>query len=348
MANRGTDDKLSVFPIFLKVEDRFAVVVGDGPEAVAKARLLRESRIAIRLVSREPNDELAALVIQADLEHVPAHFSPELIEGAALVFAATGDEAADSAVVEAARARNIPVNAVDRPCLCDFYTPALVNRAPIAVAIGSEGTGPVLTQMIRARIETILPPSTGALARLGALYRVAVDRLVPRGLARRRFWRAFFDGEIARLVEGGEMPAARRAATRLLKNVSPEKGFVTLVAAGSGEADLLTLRAVRALQETDLVLHDSQFGKDIVSMGRRDAERVPFENSALTALAPALAGNFGEAKRAVVLAAGSSRQFAVLAAALEAAGVAFAIIPGVEGETSAPELFSSTKSGIAA
>ncbi len=142
MANRGIDDRLSVFPIFLKVEDRFAVVVGDGPEAVAKARLLRESRIAIRLVSREPNDELAALVIQADLEHVPAHFSPELIEGAALVFAATGDEAADSAVVEAARARNIPVNAVDRPCLCDFYTPALVNRAPIAVAIGSEGAGP--------------------------------------------------------------------------------------------------------------------------------------------------------------------------------------------------------------
>ncbi len=143
------------------------------------------------------------------------------------------------------------------------------------------------------------------------------------------------------------MPAARRAATRLLKNVSPEKGFVTLVAAGSGEADLLTLRAVRALQETDLVLHDERSSaRTSFPWAAAMRERVPFETSALTALAPALAANFGEAKRAVVLAAGSSRQFAVLAATLEAAGVAFSVIPGVEGETSAPT--RSVQSSIAA
>jgi uroporphyrin-III C-methyltransferase/precorrin-2 dehydrogenase/sirohydrochlorin ferrochelatase len=327
-----SDGKLSVFPVFLKVENRFAVVVGDGPEAVAKARLLRESRIAIRLVSREPNDELAALIIQADLEHVAANFSPELIEGAALVFAATGEEATDTAIVAAARARNIPVNAVDRPCLCDFYTPALVNRAPIAVAIGSEGAGPVLTQMIRSRIETILPRSTGPLARLGALYRVAVDRLVPRGVARRRFWRAFFDGEIAGLVERQDLPGARRAATRLLKNVAPETGFVWLVAAGSGEADLLTLRAVRVMQEADVVLHDERLSAEIVAMGRRDAQRIPFDPDApLTTLASQLAAHAGEARRAVVLAAGQHDGFEALAAALAAAGIRFAVVPAAAG-----------------
>jgi uroporphyrin-III C-methyltransferase / precorrin-2 dehydrogenase / sirohydrochlorin ferrochelatase len=331
------DDKLSVFPVFLKVENRFAVVVGDGPEAVAKARLLRESRIAIRLVSREPNDELAALIIQADLEHVAAHFSPELIEGAALVFAATGEEATDSAIVAAARARNIPVNAVDRPCLCDFYTPALVNRAPIAVAIGSEGAGPVLTQMIRSRIETILPRSTGPLARLGALYRVAVDRLVPRGVARRRFWRAFFDGEIAGLVEREDLPGARRAATRLLKNVAPETGFVWLVAAGSGEADLLTLRAVRAMQEADVVLHDERLPADIVAMGRRDAQRIAFDADApLANLNASLAGHAGEARRAVVMALGQHEGFEALAAALAAANIRFAIVPAAAQAQSGP------------
>jgi uroporphyrin-III C-methyltransferase / precorrin-2 dehydrogenase / sirohydrochlorin ferrochelatase len=313
----ASDDKLSVFPVFLKVENRFAVVVGDGPEAVAKARLLRESRIAIRLVSREPDDELAALIIQADLEHVAAHFSPELIEGAALVFAATGEEETDSEIVAAARLRNIPVNAVDRPCLCDFYTPALVNRAPIAVAIGSEGAGPVLTQMIRSRIETILPRSTGPLARLGALYRVAVDRLVPRGVARRRFWRAFFDGEIAGLVEREDMPGARRAATRLLKNVAPETGF-----------DLLTLRAVRAMQEADLVMHDRRLPGDIVAMGRRDAQRIPFDADVpLTTLAAALAAHSREARRAVVMAPGQHEGYEALAASLAAADIRFAIVP---------------------
>jgi uroporphyrin-III C-methyltransferase / precorrin-2 dehydrogenase / sirohydrochlorin ferrochelatase len=328
LAASHNDDRLSVFPVFLKVENRFAVVVGDGPEAVAKARLLRESRIAIRLVSREPNDELAALIIQADLEHVAAHFSPDLIAGAALVFAATGDEATDSAIVAAARTLNIPVNAVDRPCLCDFYTPALVNRAPIAVAIGSEGTGPVLTQMIRSRIETLLPRSTGPLARLGALYRVAVDRLVPRGVARRRFWRAFFDGEIAGLVEREDLPGARRAATRLLKNVAPETGFVWLVAAGSGEADLLTLRAVRAMQEADVVLHGEDLSAEIVAMGRRDAQRIAFHpDLPLAALTAALAAHAGEARRAVVIAAGQHDGFDTLAASLAAANIRFAIVP---------------------
>lgn len=326
----ASHDKLSVFPVFLKVENRFAVVVGDGAQAAAKARLLRESCIEIRLVSLAPSGELAALVIQADLVHIPARFSPDHLRGAALVFAATGDETRDTQIVAAANSLNIPVNAVDRPCLCDFYTPALVNRAPIAVAIGSEGSGPVLTQMVRAKIEAILPRSTGNLARLGALYRIAVDRLLPRGLARRSFWAAFFDGEVAKFVEQGNLPMARRAATRLLKNVGPQTGLATLVATGSGEADLLTLRAVRALQETDFVLFEEGLAADLVGMGRRDAERHSFAaNTALASLAPALAAQVAAGQRIVVLAAGLQESLAPLAEALAAHKAGFVTIPGV-------------------
>lgn len=331
-------DKLSVFPVFLKVENRFAIVVGNGAEALAKARLLGESRIAVRLVSPTPSGELAAYAIQADLRHLPAAFRPEMLDGAALVFAATGDESADLSVVEAARARNIPVNAVDRPQWCDFYTPALVNRAPVAVAIGSEGTGPVLAQIIRARIEAMLPLSTGPLARLAARYRSAVDRLVPRGASRRRFWRAFFEGEVASCIEGGDMPAARRQVSRLIRSAEPASGFVSLVGAGPGAEDLLTLRAQRRLREADVIVHDGLVPERLVAMGRRDAERIPVgkakgcHSKSQDEISQLLVALAKEGKRVVRLKSGDPMVFGRAGeemAALREAGIAFDIVPGV-------------------
>lgn len=335
---RDAEARLSIFPVFLKVENRLAVVVGEGEEALNKARLLTESRAQIRLVAKNPSSALAALAIQADIELVPAAFRPELVDGAALVFAATGDEAADLEVAQAARARSIPVNVVDRPNLCDFYTPALVNRAPVAVAIGSEGAGPVLTQMIRSKIEALLPASTGRLARLAALYRVAVDRLVPRGAPRRAFWRSFFEGEIAALVERDDLPGARRSATRLVKAGEAAEGFVSLVGAGPGAEDLLTLRAQRALQLADVIVHDGLVPGAVVAMGRRDAERIPVgkakgchtkSQEEINALIVEL-GLAG--KRVVRLKSGDPMVFGRAGEemdALRAAGVAFEVVPGV-------------------
>ncbi len=327
---RNHEDQLSVFPVFFKVENRFAVVVGDGVEAAAKARLLRESRIAVRVVSRAPSLELATLAIEADIEIIAAHFSPQLIDGATLVFAATANEELDRQVVEAARAMNIPVNAVDRPHLCDFYTPALVNRAPVAIAIGTEGTGPVLSQMIRARIEAIVPVSTGKLARLAQLYRLAADRLVARGAPRRRFWRAFFDGDVSRHVENGDLPAARRSATRLLKNPERHSSHVTVVFAVTGEADLMTLRAVRAMQEADAIVFDETLPADLVKLGRRDAERHGAEQARIVEAATSVFSNRdGEPVRLVILVRSPAftDQVGALCAAL---GATFEIIPGVE------------------
>lgn len=335
---RSADERLSSFPVFMKVEGRVVTVVGEGDEALAKLRLLTESRATIRLVALQPSAELAALAIQAGAELVPAHFQPELLDGSALVFAATGDEEADCAVAKAARERNIPLNVVDRPQLCDFYTPALVNRAPVAVAIGTEGAGPVLAQMIRSKVEAMLPISTGPLARLAALYRVAVDRLVPRGASRRAFWRNFFEGEIANLVERRDMPAARRAATRLVKAGEQPAGFVSLVGAGPGAPDLMTLRAQRALQLADVIVHDGLVPDEVVAMGRRDAERIPVGkakgcHTKSQEEINALLVDLGKAgKRVVRLKSGDPMVFGRAGEEMQAlreAGVAHEVVPGV-------------------
>ncbi|MCR4269489.1 bifunctional precorrin-2 dehydrogenase/sirohydrochlorin ferrochelatase, partial [Nitratireductor sp. ZSWI3] len=208
--------KLAAFPVFMRVEGRAVVIVGNGAEALAKARLIGQSHAEIVLVADAPEAALADWAEENGARLIRAPYTARYIDNAVLVFAATDDEAQDRAVVADARARNIPANAVDRPALCDFYTPALVNRAPLVVAIGTEGAGPVLAQMVRARIDQMLSPSLGALAHLATQYRDAVERLVPKGLARRRFWKAFFTGEPARAAERGDLAAARRSASSLL------------------------------------------------------------------------------------------------------------------------------------
>ncbi len=147
-----THAKLNAFPVFMRVEGEVVVIVGGGEEALAKARLLGQSSAALRIVSDALTPELRAWVAEHGAEHVAAEYGPIHLQNAVLVFAATGDETIDRQISTDARALKIPVNAVDRPELCDFFTPALVNRAPLAIAIGTEGTGPVLAQIVREKI----------------------------------------------------------------------------------------------------------------------------------------------------------------------------------------------------
>jgi uroporphyrin-III C-methyltransferase/precorrin-2 dehydrogenase/sirohydrochlorin ferrochelatase len=329
-----TAERLSVFPAFHKVAGRPVLVVGEGAEAVARVRLLSETEAQIRLVAAAPSEELRALVSHYGLEHRPRKFRPEDLDGAVLAFAASGHRNNDAEVVAAARARNIPVNAVDIPELCDFYTPAIINRAPVAVAITSTGSGPVLSQKLRARIEAMLPTRLGALARLGESFRLAADRVLPKGQPRRRFWSAFFEGRVADAALAGLADEASRLATRLLNQAdSGEKGFVWLVGAGPGTADLLTLRAQRLLQEADVIVHDRLVPEAVLAMGRRDAERIK-------------AGRHGDAEgqkeitRLVVREAAAGRRVVRLSlgnpdagedvmAALREAAIPFEVVPGV-------------------
>src|SRR5690606_13022903 len=152
------------------------------------------------------------------------------------------------------------------PELCDFFTPALVNRAPVAVAIGTEGAGPVLAQMIRARIDRMLSPSLGRLAALAASYRETVEQHVAKGAVRRRFWNAFFTGTPGRAVPAGNTRQTPSAVETLLQNPGAEPGHVALVGAGPGAEDLLTLRAHRLLMEADVIVHDALVPEAVIAV----------------------------------------------------------------------------------
>ncbi len=339
----GTDTekkkrRLDVFPAFFKVRDQRVIVVGHGAEAAAKVRLLGETNARIEVVSREIEPVLLQAIESVGAEHVDTDFHPGLLEGAALVFTAREDEALDRAVVEAARAAGVPVNAVDRPDLCDFYTGALVNRAPVAVAITSTGVGPVLARHIRARIEAMLPRATGDLAQLAESFRETVSRVIRDGAARRRFWARFFAGPVVAHVYSGRTDLARVETQRLLNGHADETGFVWLVGAGPGAEDLLTLRAQRLLQEADVIVYDALVPASVVAMGRRDAERISVGKRKGAHSVPQADTNrllvelARQGRKVVRLKSGDPLVFGRAGeemAALKDAGIGFEVVPGV-------------------
>jgi uroporphyrin-III C-methyltransferase/precorrin-2 dehydrogenase/sirohydrochlorin ferrochelatase len=338
MSMSDRDDQLSVFPAFFRVEGKSVAVIGNGEEALAKVRLLMNTRARITLIADKPEAGLMALVIQRDIRHVARAFSADLIDGMVLVFAATGKHDVDAGIVAAARALKIPANAVDQPDQCDFLTPAIVNRAPVAVAIGTEGTGPVLAQMIRCQVDQLLSPSLGPLARLATAYREAVDRVLPKGVARRVFWRRFFSGEVAHAMSLGRAAEANRAASGLLNGMDTVRGHVWLVGAGPGAEDLLTLRAQRVMMEADVIVYDALVPQAIVDMGRRDAERIPVgkrkgcHSKSQDEINDLLVELGHDAKRVVRLKSGDPLVYGRAAeemAALRTAGISYEIVPGI-------------------
>ncbi|MBN9668948.1 siroheme synthase CysG [Roseibium aggregatum] len=332
------EDRLDVFPTFMKVAGKRVIVVGHGAEAAAKVRLLGETNARIVVVSKSVEPDLKDAIDLFQAEHLAEEFRPGHLNGAALVFSAREDWDLDTAVVGAARIMGVPVNAVDKPELCDFYTGALVNRAPIAVAITSTGVGPVLSRHIRARIEAMLPRATGELARLGESFRDAATRMIGDGALRRAFWARFFSGAVAANLYAGRRDAARSEAQRLLNGMAEEAGFVWLVGAGPGAEDLLTLRAQRLLQEADVIVHDALVPAPVVAMGRRDAERISVGKRKGAHSVPQseiceLLSDLGRKGLKVVrLKAGDPMIFGRAAEEMEAlrkAGVGFEIVPGV-------------------
>ncbi len=329
--------KLNAFPVFMRVEGRTIVIVGGGEEALAKARLVGQSSAEIKIVAIELEPALEAWIGEAHATHVDAEYHSAFLKDAVMVFAASGDPALDRRVSDDARALGIPVNAVDRPELCDFYTPALVNRAPVCVAIGTEGAAPVLAQSIRAKVDQLLSPSLGALASLAASLRLNAERLLPKPL-RRQFWSDFFAGAPARAMEVGHADEALQAAAELMKKRRAREGYVALVGAGPGAEDLITLRAQRHLMEADVIVHDALVPEAVIALGRRDAERLAVgkrkgchskSQADINTLLVALAR---EGKRIVRLKSGDPLVFGRAGEEMQAlrdAGIAYEVVPGV-------------------
>ncbi|TPL04427.1 uroporphyrinogen-III C-methyltransferase [Mesorhizobium sp. B2-4-14] len=331
------DAKLNAFPVFVRVEGEAVAVVGGGDQALAKARLIGQSSAVLRIIAQNAEPDLLAFIAQSGASHIAAAYDASQLDGAVLVFAASGDGELDRRVAADARRLGIPVNAVDRPELCDFFTPALVNRAPVAIAIGTEGAGPVLAQMLRSRIDRMLSPSFGGLAALAASFRAAAERL-PKGNIRRRFWSDFFGGAPARAIEAGELSRAYEAATDLLLSNAPASGHIALVGAGPGAEDLLTLRTHRLLMEADVIVHDALVPEAVIAMGRRDAERLAVGkrkgcHTKSQAEINALLVELGrQGKRVVRLKSGDPLVFGRAGeemAALRDAGIAYEVVPGV-------------------
>lgn len=330
--------KLGVFPAFHKVAGRRVVVVGGGEEAAAKIRLLAETQAEIVVFAPSLDKETGADLIAARGDWRGAQPSLADISGAALVFAATGAEETDREVWSLAQEAGVPVNCVDRPELCDFYTPALVNRAPLAVAVGSDGVAPVLSRQVRARIETMLSPALGELAGLADRLRERVSSILRSVEDRRRYWAGFFTGVVADKVYAGDIRGAEGEALRMLEIGPAHVGHVSLVGAGPGAEDLLTLRAQRVLQEADVIVYDRLVPEAVVSQGRRDARRIYVgkargahavrqEDINALLVTEARAGH-----RVVRLKSGDPLIFGRAGeeiAALRAAGVSFDIVPGI-------------------
>ena len=275
-------------PIFMTLRDRPVLLVGGGALAVRKLRLIRKAGAAVTVVAPRLDAEIEDLAAENALVLKRRAFMPADADDKAVVFAATGNAAVDAAVSNAARDRHVPVNVVDRPALSDFIMPAIVDRDPIVVAISSGGGAPVLARNIRVQIETLLPPAVGRLAVFADRFRGAVKAVVGDEVARRRFWERFFDGPVAGLVLAGEEKKARERMLALV-NARPLEtsaaGRVSIVGAGPGDPDLLTFRAMRAIQQADVVVYDRLIGPAIRNMSAATPNACSSANRARTTTA---------------------------------------------------------------
>ncbi|MGB6605104.1 MAG: siroheme synthase CysG, partial [Steroidobacteraceae bacterium] len=273
---------MDYLPVFLRLRAEPAVVVGGGRIAARKAEWLMRAGARLTVISPDLLPELRAQAALGRLEHRACRFAPGHLDGAALVVSATGEPAVNRAVSEAARARGIPVNVVDAPELSTFIFPAIVDRSPIVVAVGSAGKAPVLARRVREWIEALLPARLGALAGfMGERRREARRALGP--LARRAFWERIARGTVAERLLAGETAAAEEAFARelLTSQLTASRatsagglGEVYLIGAGPGDPDLLTLRALQLLQQADVILYDRLVPGEILERARRDAERI--------------------------------------------------------------------------
>lgn len=312
-------EPLAVLPVFLSLRGRAALVIGGSPAAAWKAELLAAAGARVTVVA-DPgawrDSDLAGMAIAvADL--------------------ATEEEAAHFAT--AARCAGVPHNVIDQPAFCSVQFGAIVNRSPVVIGISTAGAAPVLGQAIRRRIETLLPAGLAAWAQAAQTLRATLQGLLPSGEQRRAFWRAFAESAFTEPPLGDLAARLRRLARQQGATRQAVPG-VTLVGAGPGDAGLLTLNAVRALQAADVILFDDLVSQAVLDLARREARRMlvgrcgggaSCQGKDINALMVKLAR---QGKRVVRLQAGDPMTFGRAGeeiAALEAAAVAVSVVPGI-------------------
>jgi uroporphyrin-III C-methyltransferase/precorrin-2 dehydrogenase/sirohydrochlorin ferrochelatase len=269
---------MDYLPLFVDMRDRLVIVIGGGVVAHRKTELLLKAHARVRVVAPQLCADLAVYRDLGRIEHRPLLFCASQLEGAVLVVAATDDEAVNDAVARAARERGVLVNVVDDGARSSFIFPAIVDRSPLIVAVGTAGASPTLARRVRTQIEALLPERLGQLATYAGRWREAVRQALPALPARLRFWDNFFNGPVAASLVAGNAAGANEAMQRLLDQAraaaGERQGEVYLIGVGPGDPDLLTLRAQQLLQQADVLLHDRLVPEAILGRARRDAQRI--------------------------------------------------------------------------
>ena len=267
---------LEFLPISLSITGQPCLVVGGGATAQRKLASLLRAGAAVTLVAPRLTDTLARQAAAGEFSHAARRFEPADVTGKRLVIASTDDRTVNRQIAEAAGAQGIPVNVVDDPDACTFLLPSIIDRAPVVVAVSTGKASPVLARLLRTRLESLIPAGYGRLADLCGRYRDRVKERFSDPRDRRRFWDRVLEGAVAERIFAGQLEEAQAAIERELApgGLDRDLGEVYLVGAGPGDPDLLTFRALRLMQQADVVVYDRLVAEPILAMTRRDARRI--------------------------------------------------------------------------
>lgn len=375
---------MNTFPLFFKLEDRKVLIVGGGDVALRKADLLSRAGACITVLAPTIMAEIQALLSDSKHQLIYENYHKTYMTGARVIIAATDDETLNHQIHADATEINIPVNVVDTPPLCDFIFPAIVDRNPIVIGISSNGKAPVLARLLRARLETLIPQGYGKLAKLAGDFRTEVKSKIPTLTGRRQFWERAFEGQVSELMfAGNETQAAAQlqadlndtaakidrtsnADTQIPQTAisvtdskdqpqqhpehsaaTPEKtpiGEVYIVGAGPGDPELLTFKALRLMQQADIVYYDALVSPQVLDLCRRDADKVfvgkKRSNHAVAQLGinELLVNSAKEGRRVVRLKGGDPFIFGRGGEEIEslrAHGVPYQVVPGITAANAA-------------
>jgi len=333
---------LARLPVFFALDGKRAVVAGGSAAAAWKAELLSAAGASVDVYAQDVSEEMAQVVGDPPRGSIALHrrdWRADDLRGAAIAVGAFADEQSAGVFADAARVRGVPVNVIDKPAFCDFAFGAIVNRSPLVIGISTDGAAPVFAQAIRAKLEGLLPKGFALWAEAASRWRAAVKGSGLPFPARRRFWQLF----TAHAVTHPDRAPSNDDFVGLLNEVrglgaAVEHGSVTLVGAGPGDPELLTLRAVRALQSADVILFDDLVSREVLDFARREAKKLlvgktgygpSCKQDDINALMVGLAK---QGKRVVRLKGGDPLIFARAGeeiAACKEAGIAVDVVPGI-------------------
>jgi len=267
---------VNTLPLFHRLQGELCLVVGGGDIAVHKARMLARAEARLLMVAVQFSPEAEAFIDDNSVIKIQRAYEPADLEGVRLVIAATDSEQVNEKIAEDASSFGLLINVVDKPHLSNIIFPSILDRSPLTIAVGSDGSAPVLVRLLRARLETLIPASYGKLAALVGRFRDRVRSTYPDMEKRRRFWDKHLQGRVAELVHSGQEREAEQVLERLLTDhlESLSDGEVYLVGGGPGDPDLLTFRALRLMQQADVVLYDRLVSAAVLDLARRESEKI--------------------------------------------------------------------------